>query len=417
VSVPKEKTLSALVPAAHAPHAATVLRSLGRRGVHTVAVYERPTPAFSSRYCDETRIVPSPSTDIEGYRDALLGLAARNDVRTVVPLREADAYVLAKHRSEFGAEVTPLWPSSEMLQSVHDRIELARLAREASVATPETRLLDGSAGLDGSRVVKARYPLITTEYIEEHEGTGVREAKTVRYLDPGEEPDLDALRSEMGHVPLVQEYVPGEEYAFWALYRDGNPVATCQKHQIRGESYAGGTSVYRETVRVPALEAAGRALLDRLDWHGFASVQFKRDARTGEFTLLEVNPRVWVSVACPVRAGIDFPYYYWQLANGEPVTAPTDYETEVGTHRIAGELMYLMSVVNSTDNAVVDPPPVTTAVSEVLESVYRQPHFDYLEYDDPAPFVRDIADWVGRRVDDTKGTLRRKVVPRPSFES
>jgi len=409
VSVPDETSLAALVPAAHAPHAATVLRSLGRRGVHTIAAYERPTPAFSSRYCGETHIVPPPDTDVEGYKDALLDLAARDDVHAVFPLREVDAYVLARHRSEFEGEVRPLWPSFETLETVYDRLDLLATARDAAVATPETRLLDESGGPELSRVVKARYPLITGEYVESDLLTGVREARTVQYLAPGEQPDREALRSEMGHVPIVQEHVLGEEYAFWALYRDGDPVATCQKHQVRAESYAGGTSVYRETVRIPDLEAAGRALLDRLDWHGFASVQFKRDARTGEFTLLEVNPRVWVSVACPVKAGVDFPYYYWQLANGGSAPSRTDYETGVGTHRIAGELMNLTSVVADTDTTVVDPPPVTTAVRDVLESVYRQPHFDYLAADDPWPFLSDLAGGLERQVDDAVGSLRERL--------
>jgi predicted ATP-grasp superfamily ATP-dependent carboligase len=405
---PIEATQSALVPAANAPHAATVLRSLGRRGIHTVAVAERPTPAFSSRYCDEAHVIHSPATDLDGYRDALLRLASRDDVRAVFPLREVDVYVLAKHRAAFEADVTPLWPSFETLRTAHDRVELSAAARDAAVATPETRLLDESIGWNRRRIVKARYALLTPEYVDGV--TDAREAGTVRFLDAGEEPDADALRTEMGHDPIVQEYVPGDEYAFWALYDDGDPVATCQKRQIRGKSYTGGTSVCRETVRIPALEAAGRALLDHLEWDGFASVQFKRDARTGGFTLLEVNPRIWVSVACPVKAGLDFPYLYWRLANGDPVLPRPDYQTGVATHRIGGEFLYLLSVVNDADEAFVDPPPVAEAIRDVLVSLCRQPHFDYLEYDDPGPFVRDVADWLTKRSDETAGKLREKLV-------
>src|SRR6056297_2076679 len=155
-----ETSPAVVVPAAYAPHSTTVLRSLGRRGIHTIGVYERPTPAFSSRYCDETHIVPSPVTDVEGYKDALWGLARRDDVRAIVPLREADVYVLAKYRSEFGAKVAPLWPSFETLETVHDRIALVEAAREAGVATPETRLLDEATEWNVRRVVKARYPLL-----------------------------------------------------------------------------------------------------------------------------------------------------------------------------------------------------------------------------------------------------------------
>ena len=59
----------------------------------------------------------------------------------------------------------------------------------------------------------------------------------------------------------------------------------------------------------PELDSIGRALLDELDWHGLASVQFIEDATTDEYKLMEINSRFWASVSCAVKAGLDFPYY------------------------------------------------------------------------------------------------------------
>lgn len=387
------ESLSAVVPAVQAPHSVTCLRSLKRRGVHTIAAYEEPTPAFCSRHCDETHVVTSPDTDVEGYKDELLALASRDDVRAIFPMREVDVYVLSKYRSEFSATVAPLWPSFETLEVAHDRYELVEAARNAGVPTPETRLLDEVPEWDAKRIIKARYALLTEEYLCDDLEGGTAEPPDVRYLPPGIEPNREEIRAEMKHAPLVQEYVPGDEYAFWALYEDGEPIATCQKRQLRALRYAGGTSVYRETVKIPELASAGHDLLEHLDWNGFASVQFKKDDRTGEFKLLELNPRVWVSVSCPVTAGLDFPYYYWQRSNGNPTDPTPDYEQDVATHRIGGELMYLLSILR-TDNPFVEKPPFYSAVREVVSSLYRRPHFDYFRLDDPYPFFCDIKKYV-----------------------
>ncbi|XVH33529.1 ATP-grasp domain-containing protein (plasmid) [Haloferacaceae archaeon DSL9] len=386
---------SVVIPAVHAPHAVTCLRSLGRRGIHTIAAYERRTPAFSSRYCDEIAITPSPTENLAGYRDALLSLVRRPDVRAIVPMREADVYVLAKYRAEFEAEVTPLWPSFDAVRTAHDRVRLVEAAERAGVPAPETRPLDDVDEWDGRQIVKPRFACLTADYLESYPSQRCVEPSSVHYLDRGVEPDSEAICEAMGHVPIVQEYVPGEEYALWALYDEGTPVATCHKHQVRGFSYAGGTSVYRETIREPALEAVGRALLEELDWHGFASVQMKRDPNTGEFKLMEINPRVWVSVACPVRAGIDFPYHYWQLANGERIDESPDYRLGTATHRIGGEVLYLRSVVGS-DDSFVEPPRLRSALWDVASSLYEQPSYDYLSLDDPRPFGRDILNWLQR---------------------
>lgn len=387
---------SVVIPAVYAPHAVTCLRSLGRRGVHTIGVYERPTPAFGSRYCDETVITPDPAEDIVAYKDALLALVKRDDVRAILPMREADVYVLSKYRDAFAAHVEPLWPPFETLTTVHDRIRLVEAAEAAGVSVPDTRALDDVEDWNREQIVKARYVLLAEEFVRTETPEAVTEPSSVRYLEPGVEPDREEVVAEMGHVPLVQEYVPGDEYAFWALYDRGEPVATCLKHQIRAFSYAGGTSVYRRTVREPALDAAGRALLDHLDWHGFASVQFKRDATTGEFRLLEVNPRVWVSMNCPVRAGLDFPYYYWLLADGRRPPRNPEYEDGIGTHYVGGEVMYLYSVLRD-ENPFVESPPFGHALLDVAASLYAQPRCDYFSLDDPAPFARDGLNWAMRK--------------------
>ena len=394
-----------VVPAVYAPHAVTCFRSLRPRGIHTIGVYERPTPAFRSRYCAETVTVPGPEADVVGYKDGLRSLAERDAVRTVFPMREADVYVLSKYQSEFADAVTPCWPAFETLEIAHDRVQLVAAAEAAGVATPETTPLDAADDWMPRQIVKARYALLAEEYADRWEGGVTEPTADVRYLDAGERPDPETFRVDADQPLVVQEYIPGDEYSFWALYDDGDPVATCLKRQVRAFSYEGGTSIYRETVDIPELAAAGQRLLDHLDWDGFASVQFKRDARTGEFTLLEINPRVWVSVACPVLAGVDFPYYYWQLAVGDPVTAPVTHDTGVGTHRLGGEVMYLGSLLGE-DDVFVEAPSLAEASRAVLASLYRQPNFDYLAVDDPVPFFDDVGRWLREHV---AATLRDRL--------
>lgn len=386
-----------LVPAVDAPSAATCLRSLGRRGIRTIGFSERKNAALASRYCDEAVAIPSPTENLIGYRDGLLQLARQPDVRTIIPMREENIYVLSKYRDKFGKHVSPFWPSFETLRIAHDRVRLVAAAKKANVPVPETQVLDEVGEWDHKRIVKSRYSVLTNDYVDSTPSGETARGGSTTYLQPGQEPDREAICEEMDHVPIVQEYVSGPEYALWALYDHGKPVATCQKHQIRAFSYAGGTSIFRETVRIPELERVGRTLLDHLNWHGFASVQFKRDSNTGEFKLMEINPRVWVSIACAVRAGMDFPYYYWRLAGDEPVHVTSNYEEGVATHRIGGEMMYLYSVL-CEDVPFIDPPSFCTAMGDVLLSCYTHPSFDYLIPGDVRPFARDLSNWVGRQI-------------------
>ncbi|WP_324760527.1 carboxylate--amine ligase [Haloarcula montana] len=388
---------SAVVPAIGTGGSLSAVRSLGRQGINTIAVSDQARPpSFSSRYCGETETVPDPATDLQGYSDALLALARRDDVGLIVPVREPDVYVLAKDRERFADHLKTPWPTFEQLRRVHDRIELFDAAERAGVTVPETCLLDEVEDWGRERIVKGRHAILTPDNTETVPDGQFRTPPKTTFLEPGQRPDVDGIVAEMGHVPIAQAYVDGTEYCFRGLYRDGEAVVTSQKRLVRGYKYSRGPSIYHEAVDLPGLEAAGRALLDELDWEGIASVGFIRDD-DGTFSLLEINPRIPSSLPMDSHAGLDYPYYWWRLANDRPVgDHRSDYHSGVASHLVRGEAAHLHSVLTE-EYALTERPSVPGTVWNIASSLVTQPHFDYFSLDDPAPFARDwlnIADGV-----------------------
>lgn len=386
---------SVVVPGISAPSTVACVRSLGRRGIRTIVVSnDETTPAFQSKYCDEAVRVPSPHDDLVAYKDALLSLAMRPDVRTIIPVREPDVYVLSKYRDEFAEHMRTPWPTFDTLARAQDRMQLFEAADRAGVAAPETALFTTAPDREREWIVKPRYTILGDEYVDEYTPETCVAPPSTRYLEPDQATSTEAFETEMNHVPLVQEYVSTtEEYGFFALYDEGDPVATFQHRQRRGYSYAGGPSAYRESVDIPALEESGLALLDELEWNGLAMVEFLRDEEAGEFKLMEVNPRFWSSLPFSVQTGADFPYYYWLLANGMRDRIDHSYRPGIGGHLLRGELLYLHSVLTK-DIDLVEKPSVSEAVVDVAQSLFEQPRFDYLSRDDIRPFVRDMANTI-----------------------
>ena len=391
-----------VVPGIDAPSTVACLRSLRPRGIRTIVGSEsRSTPAATSVYRDEFVGLPDPETDLAAYGDALLSLAERPDVETIIPVREEDIYVLAERKDAFADVIATPWPDFETLRRVQDRVELFAAADAAGVAAPETALLDQWDDWDQETIVKPRYTVASPTYL------GARfddaEIGSTEYQRPGTRPDPQAALERRGHVPLVQERIPdSREFGFFALYDHGDAVATFQHCQRRGWKYCGGPSAYRESVHIPDLETAGRALLDELEWHGLAMVEFLRDPADGEFKLMEINPRFWSSLPFSVRVGADFPSYYWQLATGEPITSEPTYDVGVGGHLLRGELSYLHSVATE-EYPLVERPSLGGAVREVATSLASHPRFDYAVLDDPVPFFQDgvnlVRAWLGERSD------------------
>ncbi|WP_224333894.1 ATP-grasp domain-containing protein [Haloprofundus halobius] len=388
---------SVLVPTGLGPSRTyPTIRSLARRGINTIVASEHDKPpVFASKLCGERLRLPAPDTDLVGYKNALLGIAARPDVRTVVPAREEDAYVLSKYRDEFEAVTDLVVPPFEVLKRSQDRLRLATAAEEAGAPVPKTRLLSEVDDWEPELIIKSRYNLLADGYVDTHSPKESSKVKNVMHLSPGEMPDFDAIREKMKHDPIVQEYVTSsDEYMFAALYDHGEPLATFQHRQVRGDSYIGGGGVYRKSVYIEELEEVARKLLGHLDWHGLACVEYMRDAETGEFKLTEINPRMWQSLPATVHAGADFPYHYWQAATGEAHRIDSSYDIDSGSHSLRGELGYVLSLFRD-DSPHVERPTLGATVRELVSSLREDPHFDYTHADDLGPFFSGV-DWMVR---------------------
>lgn len=395
---PDDRRPSAVVTATRYPHGYASVRSLGKRGVRTIAAVEDAgLPVTASRYCDEAVEVPS-ARDLPAYREALLELARRDHVETIVPHRPQDAFVLSRHRDEFDRYVDVVVPRLDVLRDAHDRLRLVEAAERAGVAAPETRLLGDGDARETGRVVRPRYPLLTDEYVDDLEPGESRVPPGPERVPADESPDGRGLRERMGHEPIVQAYDPaGDGFVFGALYHRGTALATYQQRTIRGDSYDGGPGVYRETVADPDLEAAGRAVLDELEWHGLACVEFVRDAGSGRYTVVDVDPRMWESLPVAVRSGADFPRWYWLHTRGAVDEILPDYDVGVGSHYLSGELEHLRSVL-SDGSAPVERPSFPGAAWDVLASCARSRNFDYVHRDDPSPAIRQLRNGVSRAV-------------------
>jgi len=382
---------AALIPTGYETHGYTCVRSLARHGIDTIIASEKPrVPAGVSRYCTESVSVSDPREDLLAYRDDLLEIARRPSVKTVVPIRPDGTYLLSRYRDQFEAVTNLFVPPFEQLRNVVDRLRLVEAAENAGVPVPATARLGDVQQWSSKQIVKSRYNVLAEGVLPDRDTTDMGVDKSLTHLAAGETPDVEQLSEDMSHEPIVQEYIPWTaEYMIGALYDHGEPLAMFQHRQIRGDTYAGGGGVYRESVAIPELEAVARALLDELDWHGLACIEYMRHEETGEFVLTEINPRMWQSLPSTVWAGADFPLYYWLAAAGKQDKVDCDYELGVGTHSLHGELQHLLSIFR-TDSPLVAKPSVTRRAREILTSCLREPNFDYLALDDPRPFVQGL---------------------------
>ena len=74
-------------------------------------------------------------------------------------------------------------------------------------------------------------------------------------------------------------------------------------------------------------------------------VEFRYDRLTRSATLMEVNGRYWGTLGLPIQAGVDFPFYHWQLAHGECPQVPHCYAVGLRCRWTAGYIRRLRDML------------------------------------------------------------------------
>ena len=115
---------------------------------------------------------------------------------------------------------------------------------------------------------------------------------------------------------IAQEYIAGPTFLFGGVFDRGRPLRIYAAEKLELHPARTGGAIRVRSRRDPDLVAAGLAAMRELAWTGFASADFMRGA-DGRYLLLEINPRLWGSLAGALAAGVDLFAPFCELLAGE----------------------------------------------------------------------------------------------------
>lgn len=395
--------MSVLVTDAAGNHALAVVRSLGQRGIR-VAVADSSwcAKSFFSRFCAERTVYPSPTHGIRAFQNYLYGVLEKVKPAMLMPMTERTILALTADREKIASRVTlaPL-PSQDALRVAFDKNLTIQLARSLGVPVPKTfsfcRLPDFeklSSQLSYPVVIKPRRSEVMTV-----DGRIVPSG-TVEYCFDPKDLGTDYLAvHRRAPLPLIQEFIPGEGYGISVLCDHGQMKALFAHRRLRMIRPTGSGSSLRESIAPPpAMVEAARLLVEELQWHGVAMVEFKQDTRDGIPKLMEINGRFWNSLSLAVAAGVDFPYLLYRLGTEGEVPECFEYRVGVKSRWLAGDIRHLVEVLRGRPVGWMDGfPSRRQALLDFMKFIDRDLYYDDLWISDPVPFFADIADLLLRQ--------------------
>lgn len=376
-----------------------VVRSLGEQGVPVVVVAEyADPPSRYSRHCRAFVQVP----DFVGHPQALLAVLAdlaRQHGGPLPVFASADPDLEALNGLQAQARPHVRWTMAEpaLVTALMDKRLFSDLAVRHGLPVPRTftpQSLD-----EVERIVpQMTFPVIIkpsqpTAWKHPQLPRRFRMAKAIVLETAAALLEACGTLAPFGMHFILQEYVPGGDEAHYDVHafvdRSGVTRATFCGRKWRIQPPHVGSGCHVESLHEPALEAQVAAMLERLGYRGIANLNFKRHARTGEFKLLEINPRVSQWTILTTRSGINLPWLaYRDACDLPPQEAPP---RRTGLWYVSGKNDFRAARVYVREGL--------WTWGSYLRSLLRRPMvFQVLCLRDPGPALRLTAHWIAEKM-------------------
>ena len=380
-----------LVSEGYNPISLPILRSLSKHSIDTTVMTSVPVhTARFSKYCRKQVLVP-PTILEDEYARNVERIVKRLRFDVFFPVSDWSLLPISKHRDRITPYVRLPLASHESILQCFDKQSTLELASKVGLPIPQTRQARNSSELELAAkemnypcVVKPRWSIVW-----QRDRAFARRGGFVN--SPSEL--IATYRSIHRYFPfpLIQEYVPGANYSVAALYNHGKPRGFCCIKVQRAWPRSGGNSCCRESVKLdPQMKEYTEKLLEALNWHGVAEVEFRLDPRDNTPKLMEINPRFWGSLCVAVKAGVDFPYLLYKIAMDGDAAATFNYKLGVKGRYLEQEVFYMASLIrDSLSNS-----PSGSGVKSFADWLrFYEPglFYDLLELEDPAPFFFSLA--------------------------
>jgi predicted ATP-grasp superfamily ATP-dependent carboligase len=247
-------------------------------------------------------------------------------IQYLIPTHE-EIFIISKYKKSF-PKIKTLVPEYEQLRTAHKKNLSSAYAESIGVPVPHTitPITEGEC----IEFLKNYNCPVVLKYVNSNSSKGVF------YIT-----DSDQMKDHYKNMGgfILQEYFQGDSYGVSMLYNKGKLKASFTHKRLEEKISTGGTSTLRISTRNEQLEEYAKILLDNLNWHGVAMVEFKWDKYKRKGCFIEINPRFWGSLALPFYAGMDFPWHYYRILRDGDIDPVYDYKEGVKVKWLLGGVL------------------------------------------------------------------------------
>jgi D-aspartate ligase len=362
-----------------------IARDLAGTGIKVIGLSaDRNAYGNFTRFC-EVRQTHDSQSEPEQLAKYLQSVAGELEGAVIFPTRDADVVFLDRYREQLKSYRTSI-PPRDSLPRVLDKASLVEAAEIAGVPAPMTMVVRSQTDVEkvGAQV---GFPCVVKPVSSyQWRGAGKWEAVGCRKAFRAE--NVEDLREEYSRVSqvnpdiLVQEWIPGStrDIAIMGGYFGAGSEALgyfCARKLVQ-EPDDFGTGCVVQNVDLREIVEPSIRLCKSLGYRGMAEIEYKRDERTGEYKLIEINTRHWDWHQLGHMSGLNLTRVAYTDLTGQKLDAHTPQHP--GGKWVAEDTLLLYSASGLYNHRLT------------LKSLFKQlsgpKMYGIFQWADPMPFLR-----------------------------
>ncbi len=322
----------------------------------------------------------------------------------IFPVGDLALAALAEYYHELSSLLYVGCPPPHVVERVLNKSLTLEAARKCGITVPTTCRAASVAELE-SVASKLRFPVVAKPSEKGGKNFRVQYFQTLQSL-------LAAMENKRVGPALLQEYWSGVGVGIEMLVHGDECVAIFQHRRLKEAPSTGGVAAMAiSEAPDPALAEAAWKLLRTLEWEGPAMVEFRVDHAQGTSVLMEVNGRYWGSSSLPILAGVDFPFYHWQLAHGQKPGVPPEYTIGLRWRWLPGCLERLRGLMTRSTSRIGPAPSRWKEIVQFPADLSPAIREALWSWKDPVPFFAELAKTLRDIVAADLRWLFRRAVP------
>ncbi len=318
--------------------ALSVVRTLGRAGVPVTVVSEdKDSLSLVSKYCSEAIYHENFSKNHRTVSDFLIQYAKRQDSKPLLfPIADPDLIMVSEMREELQEYYHLFISEKNLIENFMDKRKFFNFANIHNFPVPNTYMphsigdvLEISNRVQYPIVIKPAIPSAWT-HPEIRKATNYK--KAIIACSRHELIEFMKKLLTYNSDTIIQQFVPGSDDHHYELQvymnKKSESIGFFSGQKIRiYPAYAGG-GCFAESVYLEGMIKTGIGALRKVNYTGLANLDFKKDCKTNEMTLLEINPRISQWNILATTCGINLPFIAYADTLGIPFVVPQKKQTE-----------------------------------------------------------------------------------------